>query len=64
MIITLIIVSFFVFVLPSLALLSIPICLVYLIVKSIIKEQLKSDKKEDKEPQWDEFDWWQDNQGL
>ncbi len=57
MIFTIIVVSFFVFKAPGLTWLSFPICLAYLAIKSAIK-------KNDSEQTYDEFDWWQDNQGL
>ena len=59
MIFTVIVVSLFVFKAPDYAWLSAPICLAYLILKSIIKQKAPPDDYE-----YDEFDWWQDNQGL
>lgn len=63
MIFTIFVVSFFVFTAPALTWLSIPICLIYLIIKSSIKKDNSKSKGKDQDT-YDEFDWWQDNQGL
>lgn len=57
MIFTIVIVSLFVFKAPDFTWLSIPICFVYFFIKSTIKRDLPHHH-------YDEFDWWQDNQGL
>lgn len=62
MIFTIVVVSLFVFFAPAFVWLSIPICLAYHILKSSLKEAANQEKPSVDE--WDEFDWWQDNQGL
>lgn len=57
MIFTIIVVGLFVFKAPALTWLSFPICFAYLAIKSAIKKNRPKRK-------YDEFDWWQDNQGL
>lgn len=57
MIFTIIVVGLFVFKAPALTWLSFPICFAYLAIKSAIK-------KNRSKRTYDEFDWWQDNQGL
>lgn len=69
MLVTIIIVGLFVFKAPDYVWLSIPICFAYLFLKSAIKAGAghKNNKRShDDCPQteYDEFDWWQDNQGL
>lgn len=59
MIVVLLIVAIFVFKFPHIAWVSAPICVLYLVLKSVIKEKLPK-----REAERDEFDWWQDNQGL
>ena len=59
MIVVLIIVAIFAFKFPHIAWLSGPICVLYLVLKSVIKEKLPK-----REVEHDEFDRWQDNQGL
>ena len=60
MIVTLIVVTWFVFKAPAVAVLSVPICLVYL----ILKYELFGKRKRREVFYYDEFDWWQDNQGF
>lgn len=57
MIFTIIIVGLFVFKAPDYTWLSVPICFAYFFLKSIVKRNLPQQN-------YDEFDWWQDNQGL
>lgn len=65
MIFTIFVVAFFVFTAPGLTWLSIPICLIYLAIKSYLKGDNSKDKGKGKDKNtYDEFDWWQDNQGL
>ncbi len=68
MIFTIIVVGLFVFKAPDYAWLSVPICFFYLVLKHTIKDRIASDRKDkhDDVPytEYDEFDWWQDNQGL
>ena len=59
MLFTIIVVALFVFKAPSLVWLSIPICLIYLILKGFIKKGLPRHQNH-----FDEFDLWQDNQGC
>ncbi len=69
MLVTIIIVSLFVFKAPDYVWLSVPICFAYLVLKSKFKARMKRNNDSqlhDDCPQteYDEFDWWQDNQGL
>lgn len=54
---TIIVVSLFVFKAPNLTWLSFPICFAYFFLKNI-------GKRHSPKQHYDEFDWWQDNQGL
>lgn len=56
MIVCLIIIAFFVFKAPKLAFLSIPLCIIYVAIKSKIKEDSSQDKKNDHDfcDEWDE----------
>lgn len=62
MFVTIIVVALFVFKAPNYVWLSIPICFAYFFLKFAIKQAAHREKKIVYE--WDEFDWWQDNQGL
>lgn len=57
MIFTIIVVGLFVFKAPNLTWLSVPVCFAYFFIKNIVKQHLPKQH-------YDEFDWWQDNQGL
>lgn len=58
MIFTFIVVALFVFKAPDYTWLGCLLCFTYLVIKSILKKN-RPQKRE-----YDEFDWWQDNQGL
>ena len=65
MLFTITVVSLLVFRAPGIAWLSVPICLVYLIIKSEFKDKSGTGRKDDAPiTEYDDFDWWQDNQGL
>ena len=63
MIFVIIVVGWFVFKAPNLVWLSVPICFAYHFLKSIIMNSVHQDKPSNGNKS-DEFDWWQDNQGL
>ncbi len=64
MIFTLIVVGLFVFKAPEYTWLSVPICLVYFFLKSLVKRGAAHTKNDVPETEFDEFDLWQDNQDL
>ena len=61
MIVTIIIVSLFVFKAPDYAWMSVPIRLAYLFIKSKIKESLPEVRDDEYE---DEYEMWQDDEDL
>ena len=67
-IIVIIIVGLFVFFLPGWGWLSLPIGLGILILKEVITKAVREEQNkpsgDSPKAEYDEFDWWQDNQGL
>ncbi len=66
MLIYIIITAILVSINPALGVVSVFLCLGIHILKSVIFDNEKNDtnNKSDSDIEFDEFDWWQDNQGL